>query len=221
MTNLIPFNYRSQQVRTIIKNSDPWFVVRDVCNVLGINNVAMATARLPEIMKGISSIDTLGGKQDMVVISEAGLYKLVFTSRRPEAEAFTDWVASVVIPSIRRTGQYSLSNNLSLLALQDTVKLLTEHEDRLNELNNKVDNQITITYGQAKEVQVSVSRRVIELLGGKESSDYMVSKNSYFQQLYRDIKDRLNVPSYRDIRKLDYTAALSYINAWLPRANNS
>lgn len=89
---------------------------------------------------------------------------------------------------------------------------------KISSLDEKVDNEIRITFNQAKEIQFNVSGRVIELLGGKCSLDYQNLKGSYFQQLHHDLKDRLGVPSYRDIRKLDYEAALAYIKAWLPKA---
>lgn len=113
----------------------------------------------------------------------------------------------------------SIKSVSSLEALQQTVKVLSEHENRINQLDDKVNNQITVTYFQAKEIQFAVAGRVIELLGGKGSLDYKELKGSYFQQLHHDLKDRLGVPSYRDIRKIDYDAALAYIKAWLPKAS--
>jgi len=106
MTNLIPFSYQNKEVRTVVKDGDPWFVAKDVCEILELGNVPMAVGRLSDSMKGVNSVDTLGGKQDLWCISETGLYKLVFTSRKPEAEKFTDWVASEVLPSIRKHGAY-------------------------------------------------------------------------------------------------------------------
>lgn len=115
-----------------------------------------------------------------------------------------------------------------LAALQNAVEVLTEHEERINlaeqkvlQLDAKVDSQITLTYNQAKEVQFAIKSRVIELLGGKDSDFYKQYKGSYFQQIHRDIKDRLGVPSYRDIRKIDYSNTIAYVKAWLPKASES
>lgn len=114
----------------------------------------------------------------------------------------------------------SIKSISSLVALQQTVKVLGEHEDRLNQLDEKVDNQITITYNQAKEVQFAVKRRVVDLLGGKDTSSYKKHKGSYFKQLYNDLYNRLGVPSYRDTKKIDFNNAIAYIKAWLPKAED-
>jgi phage anti-repressor protein len=109
----------------------------------------------------------------------------------------------------------NLSKELQAIFITDKkVQLLETH---VAELDEKVDNQITVTYNQATEIQRTVASRVIELLGGKDTKDYKNFKGSYFQQLHRDLKDRLGVPSYRDIRKIDYQSALTYIKAWLPK----
>ena len=94
MNELQIFNYTDKPVRTITKDGEPWFAASDVCDILELGNATMAVSRLSEKMKGLNSIDTPGGKQYMIIISEAGLYKMVFTSRKPEAEKFTEWVTS-------------------------------------------------------------------------------------------------------------------------------
>lgn len=106
MSNLQIFNYQNNNIRTVLKYGEPWFVAKDVCSVLEISDTWNAVSRLNDLMKDTDTISTLGGNQQMQVISEAGVYKLVFTSRKPEAEKFTDWLASEVIPSIRKHGTY-------------------------------------------------------------------------------------------------------------------
>lgn len=111
-------NQEFGQVRVINKSGELWFVAKDVCGILEIRNSRDAMDRLGESMKGVATTDTLGGRQGMNTVSEAGLYKLVFTSRKPEAERFTDWIATDVIPSIRKHGMYAtdeLINNPDLL----------------------------------------------------------------------------------------------------------
>lgn len=110
----------------------------------------------------------------------------------------------------------NLSKELQAIFITDQkVQKLEAH---ISELDEKVDNQITVSFNQANGIQKAVSSRIIELLGGKETNEYKFYKGSYFQQLYRDLKDRLGVPSYRDIRKIDYKKTLDYIKAWLPKA---
>lgn len=107
------FAYEGNQLRTVVKDGEPWFVASDVCTVLEIANSRDAVARIKESWKDAVGItDTIGRNQTMTVISEPGIWKLAFTSRKPEAEKFTDWVAEEVIPSIRKTGTYSLKPKL-------------------------------------------------------------------------------------------------------------
>lgn len=136
MNELQIFNYTDKPVRTITKDGEPWFAASDVCDILELGNATMAVSRLSEKMKGLNSIDTPGGKQYMIIISEAGLYKMVFTSRKPEAEKFTEWVTSEVIPSIRKTGSYSVKPVSPLEALRQTVEALEQQEKRLNQIES-------------------------------------------------------------------------------------
>lgn len=94
-------------VRMIEKDGEPWFVGADVCRALELGNTTQAVSRLDEDEKGIITGDTLGGPQDLIIVSEAGVYRLVFTSRKPVAERFKRWLAHEVIPSIRKTGFYN------------------------------------------------------------------------------------------------------------------
>ena len=108
MRNIVPFQYAEVTVRTITDESGrTWFAAKDVCEVLGLGNVSMALAKIPEDHKGINRIDTLGGAQNLNMVDEPGLYRLVLRSDKPQAEPFMEWVTSDVLPTIRQTGSYS------------------------------------------------------------------------------------------------------------------
>lgn len=94
------------QVRSVLKDGEPWFVASDVCKALEIGTTAKALERLDPDEKGMNLIHTLGGKQKMSVVSESGLYSLILGSRKPEAKAFKRWITHEVIPSIRKHGAY-------------------------------------------------------------------------------------------------------------------
>ncbi len=94
------------KIRMLTIDGEPWFVAADVCRALEIGNPSMAVERLDDDEKGISTIDTLGGKQRMTIINEPGLYSLVLSSRKPEAKAFKRWITHEVIPAIRKYGGY-------------------------------------------------------------------------------------------------------------------
>jgi prophage antirepressor-like protein len=104
---LTPFTFENHAVRTAMIDDSPWFVAKDVCDVLGIQLSGKTFDDFPETEKGRYSISTPGGKQEMLTVNEPGLYRLVFQSRKPEAEKFKTWVFTEVLPQIRRTGAYT------------------------------------------------------------------------------------------------------------------
>lgn len=100
------FGYKGQAVRTLEKDGAVWWILTDVCRVLGLSTPARVAERLDDDEKGVSLAHTLGGKQRMTIINESGLYSVLLRSDKPEAKPFKRWVTHEVLPSIRRTGQY-------------------------------------------------------------------------------------------------------------------
>lgn len=96
----------------------PWWVAADVCGLLDINNSRQALARLDEDEKGVGTTDTNGGPQSVAIVNESGLNALLFTSRKPEAKRFRKWVTSEVIPTIRKTGSFSMKKPKSRVDLK-------------------------------------------------------------------------------------------------------
>lgn len=109
------------EIRTLLIDGEPWFVAADVCKALELGNPSMTVERLDDDEKGISTIDTLGGKQCMAIINEPGLYSLVITSRKPEAKAFKRWITHEVIPAIRKHGAY-ISPNAEAVQVTPTIE---------------------------------------------------------------------------------------------------
>lgn len=138
---LTVFDFNGNEVRTVLIDGEPWFVAADVCKVLEIVNPTQAAQELDGDEKGLSTIYTLGGNQDLATVSESGLYQIVFKSRKHQAKAFRKWLAKEVIPSIRKTGKYELpsaphlpSNILAEQVSESIVKIqdnLAETQPRL------------------------------------------------------------------------------------------
>ncbi len=101
------FKFDESVIRTVMKDGEPWFIAKDLCDVLGLENPSKALEKLDQDEKGITNTDTLGGLQQMLTVNESGVYSLAFTSRKPEAKRFRKWVTSEVLPEIRKTGRYS------------------------------------------------------------------------------------------------------------------
>lgn len=107
MSQLIPFEFQSHDVRVLIHDSgDPWWVARDVCDALGYSNPRDVLQRLDDDEKGVASIDTPGGMQSVSIVNESGLYNLVLGSKKSEAKTFKRWITHEVIPAVRKTGAY-------------------------------------------------------------------------------------------------------------------
>lgn len=116
------FDYQGAQVRTVIKDGEPWFILKDVCEILHISNVTDLKNRLNA--KGLGQIELLtnGGKQVAYVISESNLYKAILRSDKEEAEIFGDWVTEEVLPSIRKHGAYMTTETIEkVLTDPDTI----------------------------------------------------------------------------------------------------
>ena len=109
MNEMQIFHYENNEIRTILKDGEPWWVLKDVCQILGISKHRDTASRLDEDERGSVRVDTLGGLQEMIVINESGLYKVILRSDKPEAKKFTRWVTHEVLPAIRKTGEYHVS----------------------------------------------------------------------------------------------------------------
>jgi len=107
MNELQVFNYNGSQVRTVRKDGQDWWVLKDVCDVLGLSNPSIVIDRLEEDER---SNFKLGRQGQMNIINESGLYNVIIRSDKPEAKPFRKWVTSEVLPAIRKTGTYNVPN---------------------------------------------------------------------------------------------------------------
>ena len=115
------------RVRVVMRDGEPWFVAKDACDCLELGNVSQTCSRLDDDERGIILNDTLSGKQEMLVVSEPGLYSLIGSSKKQEAKAFKRWVNHEVLPSIRKTGGYGIRTVDDMINDPDTaIRLLTQ-----------------------------------------------------------------------------------------------
>lgn len=106
------FGFDSQLVRVVERDDGTWFVANDVCAALEVNNSRQALSRLEDDEKGVISNDTPGGEQRMAIVSESGLYALIFTSRKAVAVRFRKWVTGEVLPALRKRGRYEMGEEM-------------------------------------------------------------------------------------------------------------
>ena len=102
------FNFDNSEIRTVVLNDQPYFVGKDVCDSLGIKSHRDSLKALDSDERRESEIPTPGGKQNLVVVNESGLYHLIFRSNKPEARRFRKWVTSEVLPALRKNGHYGV-----------------------------------------------------------------------------------------------------------------
>lgn len=221
MTELTTFtNPEFGQVRTIDVDGSPWLVAKDVAAALGYKNSRDAIARhVDEEDKGVVKHDTPSGEQEMVVINESGLYSLVLSSKLPKAREFKRWVTSEVLPSIRKTGSYTmpkLSKEMQALFLLDDRT--QKQEARLTAL----ENTMTVDYSQQQTLKKAVGRVVVEALGGKSAPAYNDPhvRGKLFSECNRDVQDWFRVNSVCNVPRKDFTQAVEYIQRWKPSTNS-
>lgn len=147
MTDLTIFNNpQFGELRTVEQNGEIYFIANDVCNALEIKNSRDALTRLDDDEKDVVLTDTLGGKQSLSAVNEYGLYSLVLASRKPEAKAFKRWIIHEVLPSIRKTGSYTLPR-------------ATAREEAM--LNNSRARQAALLLRCAKETQIPLHKELL------------------------------------------------------------
>ena len=138
------FNFENHEVRSLLINSEPWFIGKDVADVLGYSNSrkAMADHVDDEDKKdGVTIRDAIGRNQKAVAINESGLYSLVLSSKLPSAKKFKRWVTSEVLPALRKTGQYQVKElsgqELMAKALIEAQSVLAAKDKQIEEMKPK------------------------------------------------------------------------------------
>ena len=146
MNDIQIFNFQSNEIRVVKDdNGEPWFVIKDVCNALGMANPSATSSKLDEDEKGIKQINTPGGVQKICVANESGLYTLVIRSDKPNARKFRKWITSEVLPSIRKHGGYIASNGT------ESVEEL--YMRAMESLHAALERQKAITAEQTKQLE--------------------------------------------------------------------
>ena len=173
------------QIRTMVIEGQPWFVGKDVARALGYKNISDALNKhVFDEDKGVAKCDTLGGNQIMTIVSESGMYSLIFGSKLERAKSFKHWVTSKVLPDIRKNGMYAtdeLINNPDLL-IQVATQLKEERQAREQlELINQA-NQPKVLFADS----VASSRQTI-LIGDLakliKQNGYDIGQNRLFEWL--------------------------------------
>ncbi|CQR24604.1 prophage LambdaSa2, antirepressor protein [Streptococcus varani] len=219
------FNFHGQEVRTLTIDNEPWFVGKDVADILGYskarNAIALHVDEDDALKQGLT--DNLGRIQETIIINESGLYSLILSSKLPQAKEFKRWVTSEVLPQIRLQGAY-VPENLSdeaFIALFTGQKKLKAKTLELAQDVDYLKNEQPIHPSFAQSLLKKRKARVVAFLGGIDSPAYAdkIFAQSVFRQAEVDFKDHFNINRYDMLPKKFAEAALSYWMTWEPSTN--
>ncbi|HEW0226274.1 TPA: ORF6C domain-containing protein [Streptococcus pneumoniae] len=204
------FNFHGQEVRTLTIDDEPWFVGKDVADILGYAKPLDAISRHVDeddsVKYGLT--DNLGRTQNTIIINESGLYSLILSSKLPQAKEFKRWVTSEVLPAIRKQGGF-IREDLD----EDAFIALFTGQKKLRE------QPIHPSYAQS--LLKKRKARVVACLGGIDSPAYAdkTFAQSVFRQAEIDFKDHFNISRYDLLPKKHADAALAYWMTWEPSTN--
>lgn len=220
MNGLMVFSSKEfGEIRTIEINNEPWFVGKDVAAALGYakERNAIAAHVLEEDKKDAPVQGAPGGTQQMTIINESGLYALIFGSKLESAKRFKHWVTSEVLPAIRKTGAYEIEN------ISTEMKAILMHDQKIIGIEKRVDkieNDMPLFGCESDELSAHVKRKVVGMLGGKQSGAYMdkTVRTKAFRAMYTGICQEFGVlydsgtpKSYKNLKRRYLEAAHRYV----------
>lgn len=210
-------------IRTVILDGEPWFVVKDVCDILGTTNPTMAIGGLEPFERAKFN---LGRQGEANIINESGFYTLVLRSRKSIAKPFRIWVTSEVLPAIRKTGKYiAPSKNKVESMLSDmncNMKIvyaqINNIEEMIGEQNfmlERVVDNMTLSTRQQQQIYKAAKDRINHLLNGAHSKEYKENSKSYFINLWNNLKSKFGCgSSYKDLNPVYFEEAIKFISSW-------
>lgn len=205
MDNLQIFsNSEFGEIRTALVNDEPMFCLIDICKALEIKNATDVAKRLDEDELTRLNLGSRAGETNF--ITESGLYAVILRSDKPNAKKFRKWVTSEVLPSIRKTGGYSMPKTTS-----GQIQLLAQGYTELEQAVNSIKEDMTELkdntplYGcEIDEVKQHVNRKGVIVLGGKDSEAYKNGsiRSSVYSDIYKQLKREFGcVTTYKSIRR--------------------
>lgn len=208
-------------VRSMLIDDEPWFVGKDVADILEYQNGSRDINRHTD-EEDRRKIMLFDGKQDKetIIINESGLYSLIISSNMPNAKKFKRWVTSEVLPSIRKTGSYGIPKS--------PMELLELHYAAIKQVNDKVDKvqkdlddfklDMPILGVEENRITKAVKKKGLEILGGERSNAYKdsVLRSKTYQDIYRELKRQFGVNTYKAIKRNQCDTAVELISGYTP-----
>lgn len=213
MQELQTFNFEELPVRTLEVDGEPYFIGKDVADILGYANGRDALSKhVDSEDKLTSQIATSGQNRNVTIINESGLYSLIFSSKLENAKRFKRWVTSEVLPTLRKTGTYQKKP----LTTSEQIQLIAQGNTELDERVTKIEETYPIMHGEAKHIQRLVAQKVAEIVRNKFNGFYDQVSRKLFAEIYKSIKNIFDVPSYNCIPRGRYQEAIKFVERWQP-----
>lgn len=210
------FGFNGFEVRTVVIEDKPYFVLKDVCDILELKNATMVANRLDEDEVTKFNLGGLSGESN--VINESGLYKTIFQSKKEVAKKFTKWVTSEVLPTIRKTSRYEIPKDpMSALKLMfeaqtETIAKVEVIEDQVVELTENA----RLDAGEYNYLSSRVSERVKDIKSGM-NIDFNVKQNrEIFKAINSDVKKITGIDTRSQLKRKNYHDVLMFVNMWYP-----
>ena len=203
------------KVRTVVIDNEPWMVGKDVADALGYANSRDAISRhVDDEDKGVAKCDTLGGKQDLQIINESGMYDLVFGSKLPTAKKFKHWVTSEVLPALRKTGSYTMPKMSKEL---QAIVMLDGKQEKLREEFEDFKGEIPLFTTECKEIQGIVRKVGVLALGGKKAPAYQNRslRSRIYGDIQRELKRQFDVRRYESIHRSQFPIARDIVKNYV------
>lgn len=215
MDELQVFNFKGNKIRSLIISNEPWFIGKEVAEVLGYCDTNQAIRKhVDDDDKLTRQIDGSGQSRNMTIINESGLYSLILSSKLPEAKEFKKWVTKEVLPTLRKTGTYSIKTINDSYMIEDPIqrakRWIEEETERQNlrlenkELINEIIHKEDVIGGFVDDIDLTEKRRritqIIRYGSDKYSERYNLLYREFEMKYKMDLNRRINSDQYKSIK---------------------
>ena len=206
MNELQVFKYSDKQVRTLLKDNQPWWVLKDVCDILQLTTPTRVAERLEDDEVSLTHIaDNLGRKQETLIINESGLYNVILRSDKPEAKPFRKWVTGEVLPAIRKTGGYVGNDEMFITTylpfadestktlFKTTLQTVRQQNELILKQQKEIQHKEDVIIGLVDNVELAEKRQILNRV--------VRYKNANFQERWAELYRQFNMKYHIDIEK--------------------
>ena len=210
-------NQEFGEVRSLVINNEPWFVGKDVAEALGYAKPTDAVRKqVDEDDRGVSNLETPGGKQNLVIINESGLYSLILSSKLPNAKKFKRWVTSEVLPALRKAGRYEIPSDP-----MGALKLMFEAQTQTNEKVAVCDKRITeleenklLNPGEYNYISRAIKKKVKQVKSELNMNLIQKQTSQIYRSINRDLNCFIGIKTRSQFKAKDFDKALDFIENW-------